>query len=190
MNIPASSAAARLHLGAESHPQLINRLDRETSGLVLLAKNEMAARELRKIWEARAVVKTYWAIVHGAVAPPQGSIQAPLGKDAASIIAIKDCVRPDGAAAQTDYRVEKNFLAGRQNVFLSPRESSHRAQTSNSHSPSPIWAIRLSGINYMAAMKILYLALVQDRLTAEQRERLIFQYHALHAGEVAIFLAR
>src|SRR2546430_10375548 len=44
----------RLYLGAESRPQLVNRLDRETSGVTLVAKTQEAARELRKIWERPA----------------------------------------------------------------------------------------------------------------------------------------
>jgi 23S rRNA-/tRNA-specific pseudouridylate synthase len=90
-------------------PHLIHRLDRETSGLVLIAKNPVAARELGKVWETRAVRKEYLAIVHGHVVAEQGIIDAPLGKDTASIVAIQDCVRPDGAPAQTEYRVEKRF---------------------------------------------------------------------------------
>ena len=90
-------------------PHLIHRLDRETSGLVLMAKNSEAARELGKVFETRAVRKEYRAIVHGHVAVEQGTIDAPLGKDEASIIAIKDCVRPDGAAAQTEFFVEQRF---------------------------------------------------------------------------------
>src|SRR3954453_8021438 len=43
----------RLHLGPDGFPQLVNRLDRETSGLVLVAKETIAARELRKLLEAR-----------------------------------------------------------------------------------------------------------------------------------------
>ena len=90
-------------------PHLIHRLDRETSGIVLLAKNFEAARELGKVWETRTVSKEYLAIVHGHVAAVQGMIDAPLGKDVNSPIAIKDCVRPDGAAAQTEFAVEQRF---------------------------------------------------------------------------------
>src|SRR5258705_14013559 len=54
---------ARLHLGKTIQPQLVNRLDRETSGLVLIAKNATVALELRQIWEIRSVAKEYWAIV-------------------------------------------------------------------------------------------------------------------------------
>src|SRR6266404_6066301 len=67
----------RLHLGQDSHPHLINRLDRETSGVTMVAKLDSAARELRQIWENRGVQKDYLAIVHGHVAN-DGVIDAPL----------------------------------------------------------------------------------------------------------------
>ena len=64
---------ARLYLGPGSQPQLVNRLDRETSGVTLVAKDLEAARELRRIWESRQVEKDYLAIVHGDVAKRTGS---------------------------------------------------------------------------------------------------------------------
>ena len=93
---------ARLHLGPGSHPQLVNRLDRETSGVTLLAKDADTARELRQIWEKRQVEKDYLAIAHGHVIEAHGVIDAPLGKDEQSRVVIKDCVRADGAAARTE----------------------------------------------------------------------------------------
>jgi len=90
-------------------PHLVNRLDRETSGIVIVAKNSEIAGELGKIWEARAVEKEYLAIVHGHVRDGHGLIDAPLGKDERSIVAVKDCVRPDGAPSQTEFRVERRF---------------------------------------------------------------------------------
>ena len=90
-------------------PHLVNRLDRETSGIVIVAKNSEIAGELGKIWEARAVGKEYLAIVHGHVRDDHGLIDAPLGKDERSIVAVKDCVRPDGAPSQTEFRVERRF---------------------------------------------------------------------------------
>jgi len=68
-----------LNLQPSTH--LINRLDRETSGIVVVAKNSKLAGELGKIWEARAVEKEYLAIVHGHVRDDHGLIDAPLGKD-------------------------------------------------------------------------------------------------------------
>jgi 23S rRNA pseudouridine1911/1915/1917 synthase len=101
----------------DPRPHLVNRLDRETSGIVIIAKNSKIAGELGKIWEARAVGKEYLAIVHGRVRDDHGLIDAPLGRDERSIVAVKDCVRPDGAPSQTEFWVEKRFTrVGRQNT--------------------------------------------------------------------------
>ena len=99
----------RLHLGVGAQPHLINRLDRETSGVVMVAKLPDAALELRRLWESGAVRKEYFAIVHGRVATEAGSIDAPLGRDEQSPVAIKDCVRADGSAAHTGFEVVKIF---------------------------------------------------------------------------------
>src|SRR5436190_16885005 len=71
----------RLYLGPDVSPQLVNRLDRETSGVILVAKNSATALELRRIWEGGSVTKSYLAIVRGHVADEPGRIAAPLGKD-------------------------------------------------------------------------------------------------------------
>ena len=98
----------RLHLG-NSEGRLVNRLDRETSGVVLIAKNAQTAGALGKLLAASGARKEYWAIVHGHVEADDLTIDAALGKDEHSAVAIKDAVRPDGAAARTDIRVERRF---------------------------------------------------------------------------------
>jgi 23S rRNA pseudouridine1911/1915/1917 synthase len=92
-----------------SSPHLVNRLDRETSGVTVVAKNSKVAGELGRVWETRTVQKEYLAIVHGHVSDEQGLIDAPLGKDEQSRVAVKDCVRADGAPSQTEWRVERRF---------------------------------------------------------------------------------
>ena len=174
---------ARIYLKTASVPHLVNRLDRETSGLVVIAKNSLAARELGKIWEARGVQKEYRAIVHGHVTAEQGMIDAPLGKDETSIVAIKDCVRPDGAAAQTEFFVEKRFERGGGAFTLmrvAPRTGrKHQIRIHLAHLGHPIVGDKLYGGD-----EDLYLALVQGRLTEEQRARLILPNHALHASSL------
>lgn len=182
---------ARLHLGTGSHPQLVNRLDRETSGLVLIAKTSDAARELRRIWESRQVQKNYLAIVHGHPAKPGGLIDAPTGKDKSSQVAIKDCVRPDGAPAQTVYSVENRFLRPIHGSDGPPQPFSllivqpqtgrkHQIRIHLAHIRHPIVGDKLYGGDEQ-----IYLDFVQGRLTDEQRRRLILPNQALHANRVA-----
>lgn len=99
----------RTYLGPDGAPRLVNRLDRETSGVVVIAKSAEVARELGRIFESRAVAKEYLAIVHGHLREDTGRIDAPLGKDEQSRVAIKNCVRPDGAPAQTEFSVLRRF---------------------------------------------------------------------------------
>jgi 23S rRNA pseudouridine1911/1915/1917 synthase len=170
-------------------PHLVNRLDRETGGVVLVAKNPETAGELGKILESRAIEKEYLAIVHGRVAAGQGTIDAPLGKDEHSIVAVKDCVREDGAASQTEFFVEKRFTRTVPRSTLDPRPSAftllrifprtgrkHQIRIHLAHIGHAIVGDKLYGGD-----EDIYMALVQNRLTPEQREKLIFENHALHA---------
>ncbi|HEY9510590.1 MAG TPA: RluA family pseudouridine synthase [Verrucomicrobiae bacterium] len=191
---------ARLYLGKNSRPHLINRLDRETSGVVLVAKTDTAARELRQLMESRVVRKEYLAIVHGHVSVEHSLIDAPLGKDENSRVAVKNCVRPDGASSQTEFWVEKRFERENVEIFAGNHKSTtagtstsrrqftllriqpltgrkHQIRIHLAHSGHPIVGDKIYGGD-----EDLYLALVENRLTDEQRTRLIFEHHALHAG--------
>lgn len=175
----------RLHLGEGSEPQLINRLDRETSGVVIVAKNPEAARELRRLWEAGQVQKRYDAIVHGCPAEREGIIDAPLGKDERSVVAIKDCVRPDGAAARTKYSVTQTFQrAGQTFSLLSVHPLNgrkHQIRIHLAHLGHSIVGDKLYGGDERC-----YLDLVTGKLSEEQRRWLMLPNQALHAGEVRL----
>lgn len=172
----------RLHVGQAVHPQLVNRLDRETSGVVLVAKTAQTAGELRRIWESRAVEKQYVAMVRGH-APDQVVINAPLGRDSHSNVAIKDTVRDDGLPSETECRVVLRFerAEGRFSLLhVWPRTGrKHQIRIHLAHIGHPIVGDKLYGGD-----EDLYLGFVQYRLTDEQRRRLILPNHALHAAQV------
>jgi 23S rRNA pseudouridine1911/1915/1917 synthase len=175
----------RLYLGASDaiKAHLINRLDRETGGVVVVAKNDRAARELRWIWETRLAHKEYLAIVHGHVRLERELIDAPLGRDQHSRVAIKDCVRPDGASAQTEFQVERRFRRAEGDFTLMrvmPRSGrKHQIRIHLACRGHPIVGDKLYGSN-----EDFYLDFVQYRLTEEQRRQLILHCHALHACRV------
>jgi len=62
-------------------PRLVHRLDRDTTGVLLVAKSRAVAATLGEVFRSRAAAKTYWALVKGVPRPPQGRIEAALVKD-------------------------------------------------------------------------------------------------------------
>jgi 23S rRNA pseudouridine1911/1915/1917 synthase len=189
----------RLHL-RHGEGRLVNRLDRETSGLVLVAKSASVAGELGKLIEANAIRKEYWAIVHGSF-PNQtlahmhqslGSsclleadfiIEAALGKDEQSSVAIKDRVRTDGAAARTDVRVTNRFAREGQTyslLLVRPQTGrKHQIRIHLAHVGHPIVGDKIYG-----ADEQIYLRFVTGALTASDRAQLILSNHALHAARL------
>jgi 23S rRNA pseudouridine1911/1915/1917 synthase len=179
----------RLYLGADSRPHLVNRLDRETSGVTFAAKTDAAALELRRLWESREVEKEYLAIVHGHVGAERGTIDAPLGRDETSRVAIKDCVRADGLPSQTEFFRERLFSkqvggdSGSRAFSLlrvRPRTGrKHQIRIHLAHLGHPIVGDKMYGGD-----EDLYMALVEGRLNEEQKQTLILPHQALHARAV------
>ncbi len=90
-----------------ARPGLVHRLDRDTSGLLIVAKHDAAQQSLMAQLKARRVKKTYLALVAGAVAAAVGRIEAPLGRDPRDRRRVT--VVPDGRPAVTGYRVRERF---------------------------------------------------------------------------------
>src|ERR1043165_5071898 len=91
---------------------IVNRLDRETSGLVLVAKTAAAAREFGLSMQHRQLNKEYLAIVWGWPEWQHRVVDAPLdrqGKHERSAIWLKQVIHPKGAPAQTEFQVERRF---------------------------------------------------------------------------------
>ena len=87
---------------------IVHRLDKETSGLLVVAKNEAAQQALVRQLQARTVKRTYLAIARGAV-PPEGVVDAPIGRHPAQ--RTRMAVVRGGKPAVTRYRVRERFAA-------------------------------------------------------------------------------
>ncbi len=74
--------AALSEVGGELRPGIVHRLDKETSGLIIVAKNDVAHRKLGQQFSKREIKKRYTALVHGWPAKEQGTINAPIARDA------------------------------------------------------------------------------------------------------------
>jgi 23S rRNA pseudouridine1911/1915/1917 synthase len=90
-----------------ARPGIVHRLDRDTSGLLMVAKHDAAQRSLMAQLKARRVRKTYQALVVGNVAAAVGRIEAPIGRDPRH--RTRMAVVPDGRPSTTGYRVRERF---------------------------------------------------------------------------------
>jgi 23S rRNA pseudouridine955/2504/2580 synthase len=105
-----------LRSGSGERPRLVHRLDKDTSGVLVIASNAAAAGFLTRAFREKTTRKTYWAVVIGLAKPRQGRIDVPLAKTPGR---GGERVRPDhadGRHAVTYYRVIDN--AGSQASWL------------------------------------------------------------------------
>lgn len=93
---------------AERHG-LVHRLDKDTSGLVLVAKTKSAFEALTKQFADRTVAKRYVALVEGVPAVPRGRIDAPVGRHYARDKTEQMTVHPDGRTAETKYEIAQTL---------------------------------------------------------------------------------
>jgi 23S rRNA pseudouridine955/2504/2580 synthase len=94
-----------LQFDAVERPRLVHRLDKDTSGVLVLARTVGAAAFLTKAFRTGDIRKIYWAIVVGAPKPVQGTIDLPLAKKPVNGRERMAPSRDTGKAARTDYRV-------------------------------------------------------------------------------------
>lgn len=94
-------------INGELRPGIVHRLDKDTSGLIVIAKNDAAHEELSRQIGQRTVEKTYTALVYGNVKQENGVIKTCLGRDPRD--RKKMAVTPDGREAVTRYRVTKRY---------------------------------------------------------------------------------
>ena len=166
---------------------LINRLDRETSGLTLIAKTAAMARTLGLEMMARRVEKEYLALVWGWPESDGFSVDAPLlrrGRVEPSRIHLKQAVHPDGAAARTRFRVEQRFTgattAGDRFALVRAFPETgrtHQIRVHLAHAGHPVVGDKIYGPDEGC-----YLEFIATGWTPALAARLLLPRHALHSA--------
>ena len=166
---------------------MINRLDRETSGLTLVAKYRGAARSLCRQMAAHTIRKTYLAIVIGWPDSDRWEVDAPIlrqGIHSPSRIWLKQCVHPEGSTAFTSFETLARLETGPASsqrfalVRATPRTGRmHQIRVHLAHSGHPLVGDKIYGHDEGC-----YLEFIQTSWTPALEARLLLDRHALHAS--------
>ena len=170
---------------------IVNRLDRETSGLVLVAKTAAAARRFGLLMQRQGFTKEYLAIVWGWPEWQEYTVDAPLarqGKSGESVIWLKQAIVPEGAQARTELRVVGRFSrktsAGEKFAVVKAVPATGRTHQIRVHLASVGHAI--VGDKIYGPDEQLYLKFIQSGWSRELEEKLLLPRHALHASRLAL----
>ena len=100
-------------LQGEDRPGIVHRLDKDTSGLMMVAKTDVAQIALQEAIKVRSVDRRYLTLVHGWIAPDSGLIDAPLGRDPRERMRMAVSDSASARQSVTTFRVLERFEAGR-----------------------------------------------------------------------------
>jgi len=174
---------------------IVNRLDRETSGLVLVAKTAAAAREFGLLMQRQSLRKEYLAIVWGWPEWERKLIDAPLdrqGKHQHSVIWLKQMIHAAGAPAQTEFFVERRFKRSTSSgdrfaiIRAVPRTGrTHQIRVHLASVGHPIVGDKIYGPDEQ-----LYLRFIETGWTHELEHRLLLPRHALHSAKLGVEATR
>jgi 23S rRNA pseudouridine1911/1915/1917 synthase len=162
-------------------PKLAHRLDRETSGLLLVSKDDDVRHLLGEQFEQRRISKAYLAIVEGCPAEPEGEIDLPLAPARTSAVRLKMEVCPSGQglSSLTQYEVLERG-AQRSLIAAYPRTGrQHQIRVHLAAIGHPIVGDKIYG-----ADETVFLRHLAGELAPEEWQRLGFSRHALHSWKL------
>jgi 23S rRNA pseudouridine1911/1915/1917 synthase len=159
-------------IGGEERPGIVHRLDKGTSGVLLVARTDVAHQNLAAQFSGRSVEKTYLALVHGRVRAESGRVATPIERD--SLRRIRMTTRTGmGRAALTEYQVRQRF---EKFTFLEVRIHTGRTHQIRVHLASlghPVAGDRLYGGQaasriFLHALRIVFTSPISgERITVE-----------------------
>src|SRR5437899_5506807 len=130
-------------IGGVERPGIVHRLDKDTSGVLVVAKNDQAHRSLASQFKARSVEKTYEALVWGRPRLESGVIDAAIGRHPSA--RTRMAVRPGGRSARTAYRVVSSWGAVTMLEVRPETGRTHQIRVHLSHVGHAILGDRLYG---------------------------------------------
>jgi 23S rRNA pseudouridine1911/1915/1917 synthase len=160
-------APGTIHVGGVERPGLVHRLDKDTSGIILLAKNDMAHQWLQKQFKDRLVEKSYLTLVDGHPPTPTGRIETPIGRDMKDRIRMAVLTEDKGKPAITIYKTLKRY---RDYSYLQVEILTGRTHQIRVH------------------MKFIGCPVAGDVLYGRKRSKIRFDRQFLHATSLSIYL--
>lgn len=168
-------------------PALVHRLDRETSGAVLVALGHDAASHFGQAMERREIGKEYLAIVHGLPEWDERVVDAPIlraGTVGESPVWLRQAVHPRGAVARTEFRVRRRFRRGdRDFALLEARPRTGRMHQIRVH--AALLGHPLVGDKLYHTDGSHYLRFIAEGWTPALAAELLLPRHALHSAALA-----
>lgn len=154
-------------IGGELRPGIVHRLDKDTSGLLVVAKNDRSMRYLQKQFRDRQVEKAYLALVDGAPPTPEGRVEAPIGRDSVNRKRMTIVPEGKGREAVSEYHLIERFP---KHSYLEVHPISGRTHQIRVH------------------MAFLGCPVVGDRVYGRRVPSLPLKRHFLHAARLTIRL--
>lgn len=139
INVSVDSLLDFLKFDYENRPKLVHRLDKDTSGVLVLARTSAVASSLTKSFKAKDIEKIYWALVVGAPDIEEGKIDLPISKQNVGAGKEKMTADEDGGKAITYYKVLENMGNKLSLVELHPITGrTHQLRVHMAHIGNPI----------------------------------------------------
>ncbi|WP_346885262.1 RluA family pseudouridine synthase [Clostridium sp. UBA4395] len=121
--------------------RLVSRLDRDTSGLIMIAKNQFSHMNLAKSMEKNLIKKSYLAIIHGNLENQEGTIDLPIGRPTDET--IKRAVLEDGQRSITHYKIKESYKEGALVELVLETGRTHQIRVHLSYVGCPIYGEQL-----------------------------------------------